>query len=295
MKDYKTLDQLAYWFETEYIKLPKEERKNLLIYECLSLEKIEKYVEPVDKNKATNGVLISRFLKKLVNPEKEDEKALIFARFKSLKNIENTVNTIVEDNKEYFQKFLCKENQNYLCCEKDGYGQENVRKTLIYRIFSFYLSRYSFLSALKFSLLADKRLLFYLYLPRLLGSILASSILVITASEIWVFISKLQGALYILSTVLFSFLYIVLLDMKNIVPQINLINKVLRAFPVIFIGLLESYMFAFLLANIQRKKNFLEKSIYINLEYILSLAATILLIGIIMNIFWQKETIPKPI
>ncbi len=129
MENYKTLDKLAYWFETEYKNLDKEKRKNLLIYECLSFDEIDnlKELSIEEKEKAKRGVLISRFLKKLIDTNSKDMKSLLYARFKSLKDIESTVLTIINDNREFFEKFLCSENKNYICCKKDGYGQLNFR------------------------------------------------------------------------------------------------------------------------------------------------------------------------
>ncbi len=295
MKNYKTLDELAYWFEKEYKSLSNKEKKDLLIYECLNFKKIDEDGRIEDKKRAKAGVLTSRFLKKLINPDKEDLKSLLYARYKCLKNLENTINTIVNDNKDYFSKDLCKKEKNkHICCQIDGYGQENIRKFLIESIFSFYLSRYNFKQALKFALMSDKKLILYFALPRLLGSIFASSILVLTATEIWLFLNKVNY-FYSIFSLIFVFFYILMLDMKNIMPQINIFSKILRVFPVLIIGFIESFIFAYFLAFIQIKTNFLGQEIDINISFILNLSLTIFLIGIIMNIFWQKDTIPKPL
>ena len=292
------LEHLAYWFRENKGNL----RKNLLYCWCVNVDNIENlkikgFIK--DENLARDGFYLSRLLRKLVDPDKEDEKQLKIARYKALKEIEETVNKIVELNTDFFSK-IDKNYEDIYCVSKDRYALNNYRDYLINAIFSFYLSRYNFIQAFQFALKFKKSLLWQILMPRLLGSLFASTILIITSAEIWNFIEgikNLYSTIPLLLGIVFIFFYVVVLDMRNIVPTLRIKSKIRRFFLFLIISGIESTTLAYTVILLQKQTNFISNKININMDWldIALMSISILLIGIIMNIFWQKETIPKPL
>ena len=291
------LEYLAYWFREN----KKNLRKNLLYYWCVSIEKLEELQSKdfiKDEDLAKDGFYLSRLLRKLVDPDKEDEKQLKIARYEALKEIEKTVNKIIEINTDFFSK----NDENYkdiYCVSKDK-GLNNYRDYLINAIFSFYLSRYNFIQAFKFAWKFRKSLIWQILMPRLLGSLFASAILIITSAEMWKFlegIKKLYSILPLIFGVFFIAFYVIFLDMKNITPKLEIKNKLYRFFLFLIISGVESTILAYIVILLQEQTSFISKNLNISIDLsdIGLMSVLILLIGIIMNIFWQKETIPKPL
>jgi len=289
LENSKSLEKLAYWYESKYKELSEKVRENALFYECVS--------NP-ENLKEEIGVCVSVFLKKLINPDENDKKALIVCRFKSLNKIENTVFELVNDNKNYFQEK--DEKIKSKCFEKqfEKYGSTNLRRYLKEQIFSFYLERYNFKKAFWFALKFDKKLLFYFAMPRLIGALLASIIILITSSELWEFSKKLvllNHWLFTIIDMIFVLLYVIFLDMKDLLPKINFWQRVVRGIWFLIIGFFESLLMVLILIFLKNKTQFLSTFKINTLSDILFLSSIVLLIAVIMNIFWQKETIPKPL
>jgi len=217
----------------------------------------------------------------------------------SLKNIEKTVKTIIELNEDFFLKRDTDYNDIY-CINQDKDGLNNYRDYLTYSIFSFFLSRYNSIYAFKFAWKFKKSLIWQILMPRLLGSLFASAILIITSAEIWKFlegIKNIYGFILLLLSIIFILFYVIFLDMKNILPRIHALSKIVRFLPFFVISMLESFTIAYFIILLQLQTHFISNKLTLNLNFldITLMALSILLIGIIMNIFWQKETIPKPL
>jgi hypothetical protein len=299
------LDELARWYEKYYCTLSEKYKKNALVYECFKEENL-KNKSPEERRILETGIYISTFLKKLLNPNEKDKKALRIARYRSIQHIENTVVQIINDNKDYFS--TCK-NLNKGCFRVDEFGSKKVREYFKGMIISFFLERYCLFEACKLSKkffgLKNFKLLEFFLFPRLLGTILGSAILVLTAEELWSFTYNLSKDLpgficFFFLAVISIILYIALLDMKSIVPELNIGIRLKRALLfVLFIGFPVSFLISYMLVQIQNKYKFLQitqqSSSILDLKFTCLLSAITLLIAIIMNHFWQKETIPKPL
>lgn len=309
MKDKRirnlSLDKLAEWYETCYRFLDEKYKKNALVYECFEEENLKN--KSIDERKILEtGIYISTLLKRLINPDGIDRKALRIARYGSLQKVESTIIQIVNDNKEYFS---ADRNFSIGCFKVDVFGSNRVREHFREGIISFFLERYNIYQALKLSKMFYGynflKLVKILVLPRFLGTILGSAVVVLTAEEMWRFVQEISKSnisffFFFIATLIFSLLYVVLLDMKVIVPELRMGQKLKRSIVVLTIGLFESTIISFFLFLIEDRYKFLQSvkvklSLTFGFKFCLLMASLILLIAIIMNHFWQKETIPKPL
>lgn len=309
MKDKRirnlSLDKLAEWYEKYYRFLDEKYKKNALVYECFEEENLKN--KSIDEQKILKaGIYISTLLKRLINPDEIDKKVLRIARYRSLQEVESMIIQIVNDNEEYFS---ADKNLSNGCFKVDEFGSSKVREHFKEGIISFFLERYNIYQALK---LSKKfygynflRLTKVLVLPRLLGTILGSAVVILTAEEVWRFVQEISKStmsffLFFIATLTFSLFYIIFLDMKVIVPELRIRQKLKRSIIVLAIGLFESTIISFFLFLIEDNYKFLQSvklklSLTFGFKFCSLMASLILLIAIIMNHFWQKETIPKPL
>ena len=140
---------------------------------------------------------------------------------------------------------------------------------------------------------------FNLLLPRLLGAIIIGFIPLVMADEVWQFPSKLYATcackfwIFISLLLVISLLYLII-ECRNTIGKFDFRDFIFRVCPVFFIGAFYSFMFAFLIAG-QFLRDIPTNEITNFWATIGSFAASALLIGIFLQVFWEEKTITEPL